>query len=186
MKARAFKTLANTTALCAAVVATSCVSSPNVAPDTAAPALSASSDLAGMMAELVAAHNRARAKAGLSELVVNSQLEAAAQRHARDMAERRRMSHRGGDGSSPFQRMSAQGYQFRRAGENVAAGQLTVERVMADWMHSPGHRRNILGKFTEMGASGATDRFGNPYWCVTFGEPTGTNQAPLYVPVGYP
>ena len=38
------------------------------------------------------------------------------------------MSHRGGDGSSPFRRMAAQGYAFRRAGENVAAGYTSVER----------------------------------------------------------
>jgi uncharacterized protein YkwD len=82
--------------------------------------------------------------------------------------------------------MTSQGYEFRRAGENVAAGQTTVEELMRDWMHSPGHRRNILGKFTEMGASGATDRSGNPYWCVTFGEPAGHDRASLYVPVSYP
>lgn len=186
MKVRSLHTLASTTALCAVVVASSCVSLQPAAPATPETALPESSDLDGMMSELVAAHNRSRAKAGLSELVVNPRLEAAAQHHARDMAERRRMSHRGSNGSSPFQRMSAQGYTFRRAGENVAAGQRTVEQVMRDWLHSPGHRRNILGKFTEMGASGATDRSGTPYWCVTFGEPTGPDPAPFYVPVGYP
>jgi uncharacterized protein YkwD len=67
--------------------------------------------------------------------------------------------------------MERAGYRFERAGENVAAGQPTVESVMAAWMRSPGHRRNVLGKFSEIGAGVATDRNGTPYWCVTFGNP---------------
>ena len=81
------------------------------------------------------------------------------------------MSHRGSDGSSPFRRMASAGYRFERAGENVAAGQATLDALMGDWMGSPGHRRNILGKFTEIGAAYATDGSGTPYWCVTFGTP---------------
>jgi uncharacterized protein YkwD len=123
------------------------------------------------VAALVEAHNRVRAERGLPRLTVSPSLEDAARRHARDMADRRRMAHRGGDGSSPFRRMSDEGYRFARAGENVAMGQPTVEVVMRDWMHSPGHRRNILGTFTEIGAAEATDRSGTPYWCVTFGTP---------------
>ena len=55
------------------------------------------------------------------------------------------MAHKGGDGSSPFDRMKRQGIAFRAAAENVAYGFDDVESVMAGWMRSPGHRRNILG-----------------------------------------
>jgi uncharacterized protein YkwD len=123
--------------------------------------------------QLVAAHNRVRAAHRLAPLVVSRPLEAAARQHARDMAERHWMSHRGGDGSSPFRRMAAQGYTFRRAGENVAAGYPTVDAVMNGWLWSPGHRRNILGRFSEIGSACAIARDGTPYWCVTFGEPEG-------------
>lgn len=120
---------------------------------------------------LINEHNRARASAGLEPLTTNDRLMIAAQEHANDMARRRRMSHRGSDGSSPFRRIERAGYSFERAGENVAYGQMSTLALMRDWMRSPGHRRNILGAFREVGAAYATDESGTPYWCVTFGNP---------------
>ena len=137
-------------------------------------------------AGLVEAHNDERARRGLPPLVPDERLDAAAQEHAEDMAARRRMSHRGSDGSSPFRRMERSDYRFRRAAENVAAGQRSVAEVMNDWMRSPGHRRNVLGNFTGIGTGHATDTSGTPYWCVTFGtpaEPIGPSRGPG---VGYP
>jgi uncharacterized protein YkwD len=125
----------------------------------------------GVGPDLVAAHNQVRAEHHLAALSVSGPLEAAAREHARDMARRHWMSHRGADGSSPFRRMSAQGYSFRRAAENVAAGYRSVDSVMTGWMWSPGHRLNILGKFSEIGAACATASDGTAYWCVTFGDP---------------
>jgi uncharacterized protein YkwD len=162
------------------LVAASCVApAPRSAPravappgDLAEPQASPSDlDLAGAVAELVAAHNRVRAAHHRPPLSVSGPLEAAAREHARDMARHRWMSHRGSDLSSPFRRMSAQGYAFRRAGENVAASYRSVDAVMKGWMFSPGHRANILGRYTEVGAACATATNGTPYWCVTFGEP---------------
>lgn len=120
---------------------------------------------------VVEAHDRVRAERGLVPLVVNPSLERAAMRHARDMAGRRKMSHRGGDGSSPFRRMEEEGYSFSRAAENVAAGVFSLESLMDAWMSSPPHRRNILGDFREVGAGVATSEDGTTYWCVTFGAP---------------
>jgi uncharacterized protein YkwD len=110
-------------------------------------------------------------KAGLPPLFVDPVLEAAAIEHARDMADRRKMGHKGGDGSSPFDRMKRQGYEFQVAAENVAYGFDDVDSVMAGWMRSPGHRRNILGKFSEIGVGRAIASDGASYWCVTFGTP---------------
>jgi uncharacterized protein YkwD len=124
-------------------------------------------------ASLIRAHNARRAKAGLPPLFENSQLDTAAEGHARDMAERRKMSHRGGDGSSPFDRIDRQGYRYRSAGENVAAGFDDVDSVMDGWMKSPGHRRNILGRFTEIGVGRAIAKDGASYWSVSFGTPLG-------------
>src|SRR5690349_20597970 len=100
-------------------------------------------DAAEGPSDLVAAHNRLRVRRGLAPLAECSELTAAATRHARDMAAHRRMRHRGSDGTSPFQRMAQAGYAFRAAGENVAYGQPTVEAVVDDWWHSPGHRSNV-------------------------------------------
>jgi uncharacterized protein YkwD len=127
-------------------------------------------DPEAILSGLVEAHNRARAAAGLSALEVDDRLTRASQEQARFMAERRRMSHRGRGGSSPFQRIEAQGYAFRRAGENVAAGRFAGDALMQTWMHSPGHRRNILGAFSQIGAAYATAEDGTTYWCVTFGD----------------
>ncbi len=134
------------------------------APEAPAP------DPSKILAGLVDAHNQARARAGLPPLAVDPRLDAAARRHADDMAARRRMTHRGGDGSSPFQRIEAEGYHFRQAAENIAFGRFTLDSLMRGWLGSPGHRRNILGNFSEIGAAYATAGDGTAYWCVTFGE----------------
>jgi uncharacterized protein YkwD len=121
--------------------------------------------------QVVKAHNVRRSKAGLPPLFSNPLLEAAATGHARDMADRRKMSHRGGDGSSPFERIDRQGYRYRSAGENVAYGFDDVDSVIGGWMKSPGHRRNILGNYSEVGVGRAIAPDGAVYWCVTFGTP---------------
>jgi uncharacterized protein YkwD len=137
------------------------------------------------VARLVDLHNRERGEAHLPPLCPSPELEAAARRHARDMASRGKMSHRGSDGGSPFRRMTEEGYHFERAAENVAAGEFTPESVMRAWMTSPGHRRNVLGSFTDIGASAiAVD--GRSYWCVTFGTPLRRQGPPRRSIVRYP
>ena len=101
----------------------------------------------------------------------SARLQAAAQAHARDMAEHEKMNHKGSDGSTPFRRIERQGYRYRRAGENIAYGQPDVEGVMKVWMNSPPHKKNILGGFSQIGVGYATAEDGTPYWCVTFGFP---------------
>jgi uncharacterized protein YkwD len=147
--------------------------SPAPAPPRAADSVAPKLDLAGPVISLVDTHNRIRAEHHLAPLSPSGPLEAAAREHARDMARWHVMAHRGSDLSSPFRRMARQGYNFRRAGENVAAGYPSVDAVMTGWMRSLGHRRNILGRFSEIGAACATATDGTPYWCVTFGEPNG-------------
>jgi uncharacterized protein YkwD len=41
-------------------------------------------------------------------------------------------------------RIARQGYAYRAAAENIAAGQKSAGQVVASWMKSSGHRRNIL------------------------------------------
>jgi uncharacterized protein YkwD len=129
-------------------------------------------ELGDLRAQLVEAHIKVRVEAKQKTLTVNRKLMAAAQAHAEDMAARRKMSHTGGDGSSSSERIKAGGYRYFRAGENIAAGHLSVDRVMKGWMNSPGHKRNILGGFSEIGVGCAVDEAGKRYWCVTFGLPS--------------
>ena len=121
---------------------------------------------------VLAAHNVERAQKHLSPLNLNHQLTQAAEKHAADMARRGKMTHRGGDGSSPFDRIAAAHYSFQAAAENVAYGFDQVDQVMTGWMRSPGHRRNILGSYAEIGVGRVIAPGDISYWCVTFGNPT--------------
>ncbi len=144
--------------------------SPVVTPRPKAESVS-SPDADERVAAVVEAHSRDRKEAGLPPVMANARLQAAAQEHARDMAEHEKMNHKGSDGSSPFRRMERQGYRYRRAGENIAYGQPDVKTVMKVWMNSPPHKKNILGGFSQIGVGYATAEDGTPYWCVTFGFP---------------
>ena len=84
-------------------------------------------------------------------------LELAAQKHARDMAARRTLSHASGDGSSMSDRVAREAYAFSTLGENVSAGYTTVPEALAGWMRSPGHCANMMSKsFGEVGVAGAS------------------------------
>ncbi len=121
--------------------------------------------------DVVRRHNEIRAAAGQPLLAVSAKLQAAAERHAKDMAAREEMTHKGRDGSTPIERIKKTGYAYRRAGENVAVGRFTVDRLMKGWMNSPHHKKNILGSYSQIGVAYATGQSGKRYWCVTFGLP---------------
>ncbi|MFY0535919.1 CAP domain-containing protein [Nannocystis pusilla] len=62
------------------------------------------------------------------------------------------MSHTGSDGSTFTQRISAAGYAWTAAGENIAGGYSTAAQVVNAWMASTGHCNNIMnGIFTHLG-----------------------------------
>ncbi|PNE40794.1 MULTISPECIES: CAP domain-containing protein [Streptomyces] len=136
---------------------------PAAAPKTAASAAPASGATARVL-ELV---NKERGTAGCSPLALNAKLTKAAQAHSKDMADHHNMSHTGSDGSDPGARLTRAGYHWNSYGENVAYGYATPESVMAGWMSSPGHKRNILDcSFKEIGVGLAQP--GN-YWTQDFG-----------------
>ncbi|MER5363475.1 CAP domain-containing protein [Streptomyces sp. NPDC002785] len=115
--------------------------------------------------------NSARDAVGCSPLKANAKLTKAARKHSADMASQRNMSHTGSDGSDPGDRIMHAGYDRSGYGENVAYGYTTPESVMAGWMNSPGHKRNILDcSFKEIGVGLAQP--GN-YWTQDFGQPDG-------------
>lgn len=94
--------------------------------------------------EALAIANQLRAKAGCRPLKMEARLVAAAKAHAKDMALRNYFDHRGANGSSFAQRIKAQGFRFRAAAENIAAGNARADQTMQQWMGSAGHRRNLL------------------------------------------
>lgn len=119
--------------------------------------------------ELLEIHNSEREKRNKSPLKINEQLNDAAQKHADWMAQKKKMSHREGL-SEPWNRAKKAGYDYVSVGENIAYGQNDAQEVMKDWMHSRGHRRNILGNYEDVGFGIAESSNGQKYWCVVFGK----------------
>jgi uncharacterized protein YkwD len=88
--------------------------------------------------------NDSRSESGLPPLHADQSLAKAAHDRMRDMADGGWWSHESPDGVPPFVWLTARGYEYSAAGENLAAGFETVRLLVASWMESPGHRANIL------------------------------------------
>jgi len=88
--------------------------------------------------------NIERQNYGCEPVTMDTRLWAAAAGHSEDMAVNDFFSHTGSDGSSPDERIIAQGYIWSGWGENIAAGYTSPESVVNAWMSSSGHRANIL------------------------------------------
>ncbi|HET6509383.1 MAG TPA: CAP domain-containing protein [Baekduia sp.] len=102
--------------------------------------------------------NKERTSRGLGSLSESSTLDKAADRFAGDMVARRFFDHVSPGGGTFMDRIKAAGWTPSgswTAGENIAwgTGSLSTPASIVDgWMHSPGHRANILnGAFTQIG-----------------------------------
>lgn len=103
-------------------------------------------------------HNDTRKSRGLSRLCVHPALQKAARAHSQDMLDRDYFDHyTKGTGRDPGQRIKSAGYDWRTYGENIGFNQTTPEAMHDAWMHSSGHRHNILnGRFREVGIGAVT------------------------------
>ena len=88
--------------------------------------------------------NQARAKKGLAPLIVGKKLKQAAALRADELTVE--FSHTRPDGTSCFTVLREFDLHYRDCGENIAQGQEDAEEVMNTWMHSKGHRANILSR----------------------------------------
>jgi hypothetical protein len=95
--------------------------------------------------------NAERARYGLAPLRASKRLIQQARRHAQWMANSGNFQH-GNDGVA----------------ENIAWGQNGSGEAVGDWMNSSGHRANILGGYTHMGAAWARGSDGRLYWVQQF------------------
>jgi uncharacterized protein YkwD len=105
-------------------------------------------------------------------LTLDATLTRVALDYARDMARLSFMDHTGRDGSTPPQRISAAGYRWIEAGENLASGITTPEQLVAGWLHSPEHCANLMAPgFREAGVAFALDPGSDAgiYWAMEFG-----------------
>lgn len=111
--------------------------------------------------------NQFRVRHGLPKLQMNPLLTQEAAQHSADMAQ-----HRVAFGHDGFeQRIAHLKKQIQTAqsgAENVAYNYNTAKIVAEGWIKSPGHRRNILGHYTQTGIGIVRDAQGRPYFTQLF------------------
>ncbi len=101
---------------------------------------------------LLSATNNERRSNHVSTLSLNSRLTSAAQAKANDMKTRDYWSHTTPDGKEPWTFIQKAGYQYLKAGENLAYGFDSSSSTINGWMNSPSHRENLLDKaYSEVG-----------------------------------
>jgi uncharacterized protein YkwD len=103
--------------------------------------------------------NRVRTRYGLRPLRLNHKLARVARLHSRDMARRGYFDHDSLNGATPFQRILRTHYVPPNTswslGENIGwggGGHADPAALVRMWMHSSGHRANILSRsFRDVG-----------------------------------
>lgn len=79
------------------------------------------------------------------------------------------------DGTNVATRLDRAGYEWQSAGENIAAGFMSLESVMKAWLDSPGHCVNIMrADVDEVGVSliwGESRNTYRSYWTMVLARP---------------
>lgn len=140
--------------------------------------------------QLLTLTNQSRAAAGLPALKADTQLRDLARWRSKDMDDRQYFSHSiPPDGKKVFDYMTAQGYCYKLAGENIGwnrgwgSDAEATTAVHNSFMSSSGHRANILGtRWTHVGIGAWQAADGKKYWTVIFAEKCGAAPAPTATP----
>ncbi|WP_342528423.1 CAP domain-containing protein [Chryseomicrobium sp. FSL W7-1435] len=114
--------------------------------------------------------NEARAEVGVDALLYDPHVAKVAQLKAQDLLTSNYFDHVSPTYGGPSEMLTEFGVEWMASGENIAAGQLTVEEVHEGWMNSPGHYENIVNPmFTHIGF-GFTEGGGDygTYWVQMF------------------
>ena len=122
---------------------------------------------AALSREILFFVNEFRRSKGLPALEANSYISSVALGHSRDML----------TGKSPFghdgfrqriDKIKGKLGPLHVAAENVASGPMSAREVVDGWLHSPGHRRNIMGDFRLTGIGVAEAANGMIYFTQIF------------------
>jgi len=104
------------------------------------------------ISNLLSATNAERTSRGIPTLSINSKLNSSALSKAKDMRDRDYWAHNDPDGNPPWIFFDAAGYNYKKAGENLAYGFSSSSSTVTGWMNSPSHRDNMLDKeYNEVG-----------------------------------
>ena len=106
--------------------------------------------------QVLALVNVERKKVGLKPLALSQRCHAQVDKRAKEICQRGRFNHKGA-----FNGLRGYGWM----GENIAKGYRSPAAVVRGWMHSKGHRANILSrKYNHLGVG-----FYKGCWVQTFG-----------------
>jgi hypothetical protein len=124
---------------------------------------------------LLAQTNQQRKQNGELPLVLNNKLVKAAYLKAQDMFAKQYWAHNAPDGTTPWAWFGDVGYNYDKAGENLAKDYSSTSSVMTAWMNSPEHRANILESgYQDVGfavMSGELDNQPTSLIVALYGEP---------------
>jgi uncharacterized protein YkwD len=110
--------------------------------------------------------NAQRTKAGLKPLISDAALDKAAQAWAQQLAKTCTFTH----STSAWRSSRTSSAGWAATGENIAAGYTTAASVVAGWMASAGHKKNILDtRYTGVGIGYAKGTCYSAYWVQIFG-----------------
>lgn len=111
--------------------------------------------------------NEYRQTKGLAPLQMNTVISTVAEGHSKSMANKKTpFGHEGFE--SRVKAIREQLGLIRSSAENVAYGKLTAGEVVNGWIKSPGHRKNIEGRFSLTGIGVSRDRNGTIYFTQIF------------------
>jgi len=106
--------------------------------------------------------NEERLKQGLPPLQENPLLTQAAKEKALDMIKQNYFSHFSPSGTSPWNWITKNGYQYHYAGENLAINFWDSEELVNAWLNSTGHRENLLNpNYKDIGVAIISDKLDN-------------------------
>ncbi len=143
----------------------------------AAPSPESVLNLLNAMRALGAVCHQAGDAAVAAPLRWSASLAAVAEAQSQDMAVLNRMGHRDSQNRNLTERLSAMGYRFSTAAENVAVGYPSLGEVVDAWLESEPHCENLMNaKVLELGLACSDSRAAgepgeNRYWTLVLGAP---------------
>ncbi len=101
--------------------------------------------------------NKERKENNVPTLEENEKLNEAARLKAQDMASKGYFAHYSPEGTSPWFWFTKVGYDYQKAGENLAVNFDDSKEIVDAWMNSPTHKENIIKEgYTQIGIGTAT------------------------------
>ena len=130
--------------------------------------------------QLLALTNQARASAGRRTLSWDSALASLARWRSKDMIVRNYFSHDIPGAGKVFDEMTARGYCYKVAGENIGwntyPDDVATAQIQQMFMASPGHRSNILATdWDHIGIGAYKGPDGKKMWTVLFADRCGSS-----------